>query len=229
MASDLVLLLALAVAPGADPLPASVAFVKSNPATAARHATVHVASWDESEPRPTLADGSSSFNASGGTGSSSRRNRTPRSTASLRLASTHAAESRATNGGPVEHGNAVAHESDVVYEGGSHDCACDECIPVGHHHHSVWGIWGLPDPCHAPGGWTQHIPYVAHPKNYYYFRPYNYFHIADHQNEVANYGGNPKHPYSNRVFQRAYDRVIEPTGDHEEIQPITPLRPLRRR
>ena len=56
---------------------------------------------------------------------------------------------------------------------------------------------------------TPHIPYRAHPKNYYYFRPYNYFHIEQQQREVLNYGGDARHPYANKLFQRVYDKYVD--------------------
>jgi len=41
---------------------------------------------------------------------------------------------------------------------------------------------------------------------YYYFRPYNWFHIPDQQQEAANYNGDPRNPYDNRVvFDGLYD------------------------
>ena len=71
---------------------------------------------------------------------------------------------------------------------------------------SYWKIKGLPSPWHSPGNMTQHIPYVAEPKNYYYFRPYNWFHIPDQQAEAAIYGTDPRNPYDNRVvFDDLYE------------------------
>jgi len=41
---------------------------------------------------------------------------------------------------------------------------------------------------------------------YYYFRPYNWFHISEQQQEAANYEGDPRNPYDNRVvFDGLYD------------------------
>ena len=71
---------------------------------------------------------------------------------------------------------------------------------------SYWKIKGLPSPWHSPGDMTQHIPYVAEPKNYYYFRPYNWFHLPEQQAEAAIYGTDPRNPYDNRVvFDGLYD------------------------
>lgn len=64
-----------------------------------------------------------------------------------------------------------------------------------------------PSPCHSPGNMPQHFPYVAGPKNYHYFRPYHWTHIADQQHEVKTYGGDPRHPYANDLFQEVYRRI----------------------
>ena len=39
---------------------------------------------------------------------------------------------------------------------------------------------------------------------YYYFRPYHHSHIARHQTLVAGWGGDPRNPYSNAIFQTVY-------------------------
>jgi hypothetical protein len=53
---------------------------------------------------------------------------------------------------------------------------------------------------------TQRVPYVAEPKNYYYFRPYNWFHIPTQQAEAARYNTDPRNPYDNRiVFDELYE------------------------
>lgn len=116
----------------------------------------------------------------------------------------------------------VALPSEIATAG---SCSCEACEVPRHAHHSVWGVVGLPSPHYAPGDMTQHIPYIAHPHNFYYFRPYNYFHIPKHQAEVAYYGGNPKHPYANRLFERVYDRTVDSfEQDQSQPEPITPLR-----
>ena len=59
-----------------------------------------------------------------------------------------------------------------------------------------------------------HVPYIAEPKNYYYQRPYNWFHIAGHQAEALRRLGDPRNPYDNRFFQRIYEEV-----EHEHSPP----------
>jgi len=103
----------------------------------------------------------------------------------------------------------------VVSMGGGGGCGgCGGgCSPSGCHRQpkfSFWAYWGLPNHHHATGNLHQHIPYIAYPKDYYYFRPYNYFQIADQQQEVLNYGGDPRNPYDNRFFKRAYEQVLDP-------------------
>jgi hypothetical protein len=49
-----------------------------------------------------------------------------------------------------------------------------------------------------------HFPYRVEPQGYYYFRPYNWFHIPAHQGQVQAYGGDPRHPYANTLFRDVY-------------------------
>jgi len=86
--------------------------------------------------------------------------------------------------------------------------------------YGFWTYWGLiPHHC-PPGNLHQHIPYIAYPKDYYYFRPYNYFQIPDQQQEVMAYGDDPRDPYTNRVFERVYSQFPDASG-----QPITETLP----
>lgn len=76
-------------------------------------------------------------------------------------------------------------------------------------------------PVHSPGNMPMHIPYVHKYSEYYYFRPYNWFHIREHQEEVLNYGGDARHPYTNRVFADVYKEFG--LGSHPAALPIVPL------
>lgn len=73
----------------------------------------------------------------------------------------------------------------------------------------VWSYWkahGLPSPWCTPGNLSGHLPCNPCMGTYYYLRPYNWDHIADHQHEAANYNGDPRNPYDNRVvFDGLYD------------------------
>jgi hypothetical protein len=77
------------------------------------------------------------------------------------------------------------------------------------HRTFVWSYWkchGLPSPWNPPGNLTPHYPYTPYGTTYYYFRPYNWFHIPTQQAEAAHYDGDPRNPYDNRVvFDGLYD------------------------
>ncbi|MDA7978708.1 MAG: heterocycloanthracin/sonorensin family bacteriocin [Pirellulales bacterium] len=75
----------------------------------------------------------------------------------------------------------------------------------------------------TPGDMPMHIPYIAEPKNYYYFRPYNWFHIVEHQREVTFHHppGDVRHPYDAQFMQDIYLRIEEKYGDLEVLPPDT--------
>ncbi|MCA9176309.1 MAG: hypothetical protein KDB14_17605 [Planctomycetales bacterium] len=50
----------------------------------------------------------------------------------------------------------------------------------------------------------QHHRYSAVDHGNYYFRPYNYRHIRVHQEAVTSWGGDPRNPYSNEIFETIY-------------------------
>lgn len=70
--------------------------------------------------------------------------------------------------------------------------------------------------CHGPGGcfccrWIcgtcnmpPHYAYYPSMHGYYYFRPYHHSHIPRQQQFVAGWGGDPRNPYANEIFQRVY-------------------------
>lgn len=74
------------------------------------------------------------------------------------------------------------------------DCGPDGCLPK----HRLC-------PHHSPGDMPPHEPYVAEPKLYYYFRPYNWHHIVEQQESVMSFGGDPRHPYANYEFRGIYE------------------------
>jgi hypothetical protein len=83
---------------------------------------------------------------------------------------------------------------------------------------SLWGaVHGLPTPWHSTGDMPPHYGYIAYPKNFYYFRPYNWFQIPLHQREVTVYGGDPRHPYANHVFAKVYSDLEAEWGVAEEV------------
>jgi len=102
--------------------------------------------------------------------------------------------------------------ADSCEAGCSHGCGCAA-------HGFGFNYWGkhcLPSPWHAPGNMMPHIPYVAYPKTYYYFRPYNMLHIPRQQAQAATWVSNPALPYSNEVFAGVYEElepVLNPKGE----------------
>ena len=52
-----------------------------------------------------------------------------------------------------------------------------------------------------------HVAYINPLASYYYFRPYQAFHIRFQQMEVVSYGGDPRQPYSNLMFQGLYPEL----------------------
>ncbi|MFN3151997.1 hypothetical protein [Bremerella sp.] len=101
-----------------------------------------------------------------------------------------------------------AHGCNLGCHGGCDSgCGCHGC---GHGHGGFYARHCLPSPWHAPGNMTPHIPYVAYPKTYYYFRPYNMLHIPDQQARAAAWVENPALPYSNGIFDKVYAE-LEPT------------------
>ncbi len=45
-----------------------------------------------------------------------------------------------------------------------------------------------------------HYAYPPEHHGYYYYRPYNYVHVLEHQSSVIRLGGDPRNPYSVRMF-----------------------------
>ena len=90
---------------------------------------------------------------------------------------------------------------------------CPEC--VGQHH--LGGLHGIPCPWHTRCNMPQHMPYVAEPKTYYYFRPYNYITIPWLQEEAVLQGASKANPYDTRVFEQVYAEFDAQGGSAEEI------------
>lgn len=109
--------------------------------------------------------------------------------------------------------------------GGAPGCY-PHCPPMARGSHcGFWSKYGLPDPRYPSGDMPPHIPYIAQPKNYYYFRPYNHTHIPVQQQEVRIYGGDPRHPYDNKVLKNIYDGIVDLETIDDYAQ-ATPLRAL---
>ena len=57
---------------------------------------------------------------------------------------------------------------------------------------------------------------------YYYFRPYHHSHVTQQQMVTA-WGGDPRNPYANEIFQRVYAQYKAETG--EGVSAPLPLNP----
>lgn len=84
--------------------------------------------------------------------------------------------------------------------------ACDSCWGSG------WNRWmgrycGGPCSICSTCDLFPHYPYFPEHFGYYYFRPYNYVHIFEHQAIVARWGGDPRNPYSHELFTRLYENL----------------------
>lgn len=104
--------------------------------------------------------------------------------------------------------------------------------PVSHHCDGFCGSIGDGQACdvcggqrcckfkylHAPRDMVQHLPYDAQPKTYYYFRPYNSYHILLQQRQAMEVGVDPKMPYSNAIFQDVFKK-LDPKNQAEQIEP----------
>ncbi len=103
--------------------------------------------------------------------------------------------------------NATSCEGDSC--GGCDDCGgCCHCGPLCRYKALL---------C-PHGNCGPHFPYEQQPKTYYYFRPYNYRHIAEHQDEAEAWGADRKMPYSNAVFQEVYADLAEQWKQPEVIE-----------
>jgi hypothetical protein len=67
-----------------------------------------------------------------------------------------------------------------------------------------------------------HIAYINPMKSYYYFRPYQAFHVREQQNEVVTYGGDPRAPYANLMFRSIYPE-LEAAWAEEAAQTGSPF------
>lgn len=69
----------------------------------------------------------------------------------------------------------------------------------------------------------QHMPYYAEPSTYYYFRPYNYFHIPLIQQEAVLHGATTQNPYDTDLFEEVYrDFEVQTVRSNETLQVSPP-------
>lgn len=57
------------------------------------------------------------------------------------------------------------------------------------------------------GDMAQHTPFFGTTHGYYYFRPYHVMHVFSQQELATRWGGDPRNPYDNTMFQRIYEQM----------------------
>lgn len=126
-------------------------------------------------------------------------------------------------------GNAAGCPSACCNPCGGGKCCRDRCCRLGCCRCcmlgcGIWARHGLPSTWHPPGNMLPHLPYCAEPKTYYYFRPYNYQHIAQHQDTAQTWGAARHAPYSNEMFKEVYAEFeVEDARDQEPLEPMPEL------
>ena len=75
-------------------------------------------------------------------------------------------------------------------------------------------------------GLPMHLPYYPSLHGYYYFHPYHPSHIAEHQAFVAQFGVDPRNPYSNDFFQAIYAEYR--ASQYERIEEVIRIPPVHR-
>ncbi|MDA0834264.1 MAG: hypothetical protein O3A29_13375 [Planctomycetota bacterium] len=116
--------------------------------------------------------------------------------------------------------------ADGKVEGTDTDCV-DCCCGLAR----LWGRWRCRDGCGricwtTTGDMHQHYPYFPRYHGYYYYRPYNYIHVLEHQYQALSLGGDPRAPYQNRQFERVYERHA--AARYDEADSTTYIIPLLR-
>jgi hypothetical protein len=59
----------------------------------------------------------------------------------------------------------------------------------------------------SPGDMVLHMPFFGTTHGYYYFRPYHVMHVFSQQELATRWGGDPRNPYDNRMFERVYQQM----------------------
>ncbi len=92
-------------------------------------------------------------------------------------------------------------------------CApCDHCCHHGRCGHESVCRWMIREMClgplfHGDCNMVPHTAYFPELHGYYYFRPYHYSHIRQHQEFVSSFGEDPRAPYANTIFQQVYKQM----------------------
>lgn len=59
----------------------------------------------------------------------------------------------------------------------------------------------------STGDLVQHMPHFGTTHGYYYFRPYHVMHVFSQQELATRWGGDPRNPYDNTMFQNVYQQL----------------------
>jgi len=71
----------------------------------------------------------------------------------------------------------------------------------------------------------QHLSYYPPAKGYYYFRPYHFLHYQQQASFVTRFGGDPRLPYANEIFDRVYEQYEMERLGGETVSPSIDLPP----
>jgi hypothetical protein len=90
------------------------------------------------------------------------------------------------------------------------------------------GQHGCCIPFRTTGDLVQHMPFFGTTHGYYYFRPYHVMHVFSQQELVTRWGGDPRNPYDNTMFQRIYEQMgvearPEPKKGTTTVVPVAPI------
>jgi len=110
------------------------------------------------------------------------------------------------NYGPVAGGGAPCQNGDCNggdCNGGS--CGLGRCCGLS----SLCCCGGLGHVCciKSTGDLVQHTPFFGTTHGYYYFRPYHVMHVFSQQELATRWGGDPRNPYDNTIFQKTYETM----------------------
>lgn len=103
--------------------------------------------------------------------------------------------------GPIAGGGAPCESGDC--NGGG--CGIGRCCGLG----SLCCGCGLGHTCciRSTGDLVQHTPFFGTTHGYYYFRPYHVMHVFSQQELATRWGGDPRNPYDNMIFQKTYEMM----------------------
>jgi hypothetical protein len=112
----------------------------------------------------------------------------------------------------------VSDSATIVTDGGYpvEYCECDTCK------HKDKDCDKCKVNMNTTGDMIPHYPYLPKYHGYYYYRPYNYIMVLEHQYEALSLGGDPRAPYANKLFERIYaefDAAAYETGTTQKQLP----------